>query len=586
MNMESHASNVGTYPSKKPRRFETQEEFHMPTSSHSGAETVFPVCLLLRDRPSLVVGGGRVAAHKIRMLLEGGAEVKVISPMITDEIAQWVHEGRVRHLDREFDASDLDGVLLAFAATDDKFVNRQIVELGRERGILCCSVDGNWTAGDFVTPAVFRQDGLTVSISTGGKSCRRSRMIKDNLSRHVALMQTADLLVLGTSHEQLPVQAREPFHLIGQRLERTGEMLSQIWGVHEFMLLNTCNRVEVHAVVSRQTDVAPLLTRILGLDRLEPSQFYIKRGYEAFEHVAVLTAGLLSQTPGESQIVAQVKDALERGTKNGWARGMMQEWIATALHVSKDIRSLSAPLLRTYEIEDVCMQYVQTEYPALEEGGILVLGSGVVGMGVVRRLVEHGRKVELCYHIHRPELPASWQDLVHLFTFDDLRDRLARAELVICATDSPHYVLMAEHAPCFPEGKPVLLCDLTMPRNVDPALNGLRPNLRGVDLEDLKHWFRRERSDLDEILDLSSQTVAEHMDLYERIIWNLGNNELPSREAARSSMDGNGTPVSPSPMADIAPESALELSESRRSGTNEELVLRMKGSQQTAEVTR
>ena len=219
--------------------------------------------------------------------------------------------------------------------------------------------------------------------------------------------------------------------LHGQRLEQAGQMLSQVWGVHEFILLNTCNRVEVHAVVSRQADVVPLLARILRLDRLD---------------------------------------------------------------------------------------YVRAECPELEDSGILVLGSGMVGLGIARRLSERGRRVDLCYHMHRPDLRDAWKEHVRLFTFDDLRDRLAKADLVICATDSPHYVVMAEHAPCFGPTRPILICDLTMPRNVDPALSGLRANLRIADLEDLKHWYRREMADLGKIFELSVKTVSDHKDLYERLI--------------------------------------------------------------------
>ena len=505
-----------------------KEVYGMAAMTHSDDEPIFPVCLMLRGRPCLVVGGGRVAAHKVRLLLDSDAAVTVVSPSVAGEIAAWVGEGRVRHVPREYEESDLAGSFLAFVATDDRIVNRRIVEQCRARGVLCCSVDGNWTAGDFVTPAVFRQDGLTVAVSTGGKSCRRSRLVKDNLARHVALMQSADLLVLGTSHQELAVETREPLHLVGRRLEQAGQMVAQVWGVHEFVLLNTCNRVELHAVVSRQADVAPLLARILKLDHLEPGQFYVKRGLEAFEHVAVLVAGLLAQTPGEGHIVAQVKEALEFGVQAGWARGVMQEWIAAALHVSKDIRSVSAPLLRAFEIEDVCLEFARTGHAGFENSRILVLGSGTVGLGIARRLAERGRGVDLCYHLRRPDLPESWKERVRLFTFDDLCGRLNEADLVVCATDSPHYVLTAEHAPCFRSGRPVLLCDLTMPRNVDPALNGLHPNLKVIDLDDLKHWFRREQADMDKIRELSGRTVGEHRELYDRLVAALGGTELRS----------------------------------------------------------
>jgi siroheme synthase-like protein len=274
------------------------------------SQPVFPVCLLLRNRRVLVAGAGKVASHKIRLLLDAEADVTVVGPEADQSVEALAEAHAIEYLRRPVVDSDLDAMFMVFAATSDRNVNRRIVERCRERGILCCSVDDNWIGGDFLTPAVFRRDGLTVSVSSGGRSCRRARMIKETLSRHVELLETADLVTLGTSHLQLPVGAREPLHLIGRRLDQAGRMLAQVWGVHEFLLLNTCNRIEVHAVVGRHADPTPLLACILGFDRLEPHQYYVKRGYEAFEHISLLTAGLFSQVPGENHIVSQVKEAL------------------------------------------------------------------------------------------------------------------------------------------------------------------------------------------------------------------------------------------------------------------------------------
>jgi glutamyl-tRNA reductase len=494
-----------------------------------------------------------VALHKVKLLLEGKANVWVVSPEAQEELRLLAVQGDIRWLSREFSDSDVAGMFLVFAATDSKAVNRHIVELCRGRGILCCAVNDDWIAGDFVTPAILRKDGLTVSISTGGQSCRRSRMVKENLGRHIDLMRTADLLVLGTSHHQLSIEEREPFHLSGQRHDYAGQMLAEILGVHEFLLLSTCNRVEVHAMISCHVNPTPLLALIMGFDRLQPEQYYVKRGYEAFEHVAMLSAGLLAQTLGENHIVAQVKEALERAVKAGWARGMMREWISAALHMSKDIRTVTGPLLHAFEIEDVCVEYVRAEYPELEAGRILVLGAGTVGMGIARRFLERGRDVDLCYHIHSPELVDSWKERVRLFTFDDLRNRLDEAKLVVCATDSPHYVLMREHAPYFDANRPVLLMDLTMPRNVDPALNGLHPNLRLVDLEDLKHWFRREAADIDKVLKVGNKTVSEHVDMYEKIIRAFEGGSRQIRSDLQSDNAFIGAPAQPSeePVASV-----------------------------------
>ncbi len=141
----------------------------------------FPVNLLLEGRPALVVGGGRVALHKAEILLAAGALVTLVSPEVIPEGAALA--GSIRHIERGFEDGDLDGFFIVFAATDDPEFNGRVLERCRELGLLCGAVDANWRKGDFITPAVLRRDGLTIAVSTGGRSCLRSRLVKEGLAR-------------------------------------------------------------------------------------------------------------------------------------------------------------------------------------------------------------------------------------------------------------------------------------------------------------------------------------------------------------------------------------------------------------------
>jgi precorrin-2 dehydrogenase/sirohydrochlorin ferrochelatase len=481
----------------------------------------FPVSLLLEGRSCLVVGGGKVALRKVLLLLDAKAEVSVVSPRAREELADLAAAGTIRHLERDFADDDVEGAFLVFAATDDKLVNRRILELCRARGPLCCSVDGNWARGDFVTPAILRHGGLTLAVSTGGRSCRRSRMVKENLSRHMELAESAELLVVGTSHEQLPIRRREPYQLAGSRMDEVGAMLAQVWGIHEFMLLNTCNRVELHAVVADADRAEAIVARIMGFDRLERDEYYVKRGFDAFEHAAAVSAGLFSQLPGEYHVVAQLKEALERGARSGWARAAMQEWVSASLRVSKAIRNAPGGLLGDLEIEDLCVEFLKAECRDLDGRRPLVLGAGTVGTGIVRRLMDEGRVCDWCYHSAEPDLPEAWRGRVTTYPFMELEGRLREIDLIVCATGGPRFVLTKGHAPAFAPDRPVLIVDLTMPRNVDPELRGSLPNLEIADLEDLKHWHRLETDDAGRILDLSHRIIEEHRSLYGRIIQSL-----------------------------------------------------------------
>ncbi|MGA2641477.1 MAG: NAD(P)-dependent oxidoreductase [Spirochaetia bacterium] len=482
---------------------------------------VFPVNLLLDGRKALVVGGGGVALDKVRLLVQAGADVTVASPEVSEDLAKLPQESAVTLLRREFIPSDVDGILLVFAASEDRTLNARVIECCRSRGILCCSADGNWAMGDFALPVILRKDDLTVTISSGGRASRLSRMVRESLSRHIEHADSASVLVIGTSHEYLPIDRREPYHLAGQRLERTGMMLRQLVGVQEFILLNTCNRIELHAVVSDKAEMTGLLARVLGFDQLKPEEYYVKRQYDAYAHAAQLSAGLFSQSPGEYHIVAQLKDSLGYAVRAGWARGIMQEWVSTALHVSKEIRNTAGPFLKDLEIEDLCISYLEAKRSDLGNARILVLGSGVVGSTIVERLVRAGHGCDWCYHITRPELPDSWAGKVSLCTFDDLRASLFRSDVILCATDSPHLVLTREHAPLFNSGRNVLILDLTVPRNVDPTLDGSAPNLAVADLEDLKQWCARETVGMEKVFELSRRIVGEHKSLYEKLAGKL-----------------------------------------------------------------
>jgi len=485
---------------------------------HKGTmRDVFPTCLLIGGRRSVVVGGGMVAARKVRALLDAGATIEVISPGLGAALAPLAASGAITHSARAFSPTDIAGAFLVFAADDDRKLNRQVVRCCKDHGILCCSADANWTAGDFVSPVTFRDKGMVVAVSTGGRSCRRSRLLKASFQKHLASVDAADLLVIGTSHHQLPVGRREPYHLAGTRLADTSDMLRHVLGIHELVLLNTCNRIEIAAVVARDIRIEQIIQRVLGFDQLGEGDYYVKRGHDAFAHVALVTAGLLSQTPGEQHIVAQVKEAVETAVRAGWAGGMMREWLAAALRVARDVRVATKSLLRACEIEDLAIAYPLAVRHDRSAPRFLVIGTGVIGAGIVQRCIAQHSACDWCYHREKPVLKPTWKDKVTLCTFSSLRDRLADADVIVCATASPHYVLDKTHAPFFDHNKDVLIIDLAMPRNVEPGLHGLTPTVCVADLDDLKQWHRRVALDMPRIMDAAAHAIAQHNGLYNRL---------------------------------------------------------------------
>lgn len=440
---------------------------------------VFPVSLLCAERECLVVGGGKVAAHKTGRLLDADARVTVVSPELNPALTELLQAGKITHIARRFLPEDTDGKYVTFAATNCKPVNRQVLEACRNRNGLCCCVDGDWVHSDFVTPAVLREEDFILAISTGGTSCRRSRRLKENLRHHIQFLSNADLLIIGIDHHH---GSFDQIESAKKRIVRHCDMFCCLWGVHEFMILSTCNRLEFIGIVSDHKKTIQLLRHMLGLERTG----YAKKGANAFTHLAEVASGLHAQTLGEKNIVAQLKLALNDGLSNEWAGGGIQAWMDNALHISKQIRQEMEPYIESMEIEDVCHHWLQEHYPNAKN--TLIIGRGVIGSGVLKRLAD-ARQI-------------SGRDPA------EIENELPRADVIIGTTGSESYLLTAAHRPLLKDG--AVLVDLSMPRNIDPALPGV------IGLADLKHWCRPDN--LAHIMEISSPIIARHLNEYDRLV--------------------------------------------------------------------
>ena len=139
-----------------------------------------PIHVDMKGAVILVVGGGAAAEAKLRTLIKTEANISVISPEFGDEIVRWENKGLLAIERREFMPSDLTGVRLVYAATEDDEVNAKIADLARTQGLLVNAADQK-EACDFITPALVDRSPVTVSIGTEGTSPSLARAIKTDL---------------------------------------------------------------------------------------------------------------------------------------------------------------------------------------------------------------------------------------------------------------------------------------------------------------------------------------------------------------------------------------------------------------------
>ncbi len=484
----------------------------------------YAITYLLHDNDVLVVGGGKVATRKVKTLLEQGVKrIRVVAKTTTPALEELHLAKRICLEKRAFECSDLDGVALVFTATNHSETNQSVIQAAQSVKIPVCAVDEHWYQGSFITPATTQCDDITVSVSTGGKACRRSRLIKEWVAKHLKNSHSPTLWMIGTDHLHLPIKEREPLHLHGKRYDEVSKILALLSPIHEFMILNTCNRVEIYAILQPSEQIIKSITHIMRLDEYSENQYYTFQGEAAFAHLAKVTAGLLSQTPGENYITAQLKESLTTAIDAGYAGRLLQDVVEITLHTARQIRNTVAPILHCTEIEELALKYIQMQTELLQNQHVMIIGTGVIGQALIQSFTPHTAHITWVYHKNCPTLPED--SSIALCQLNHLKDQLESTDIIITAVDVDNPILHQGHTPFFDIDRKVLAIDLSLPRNIAQNITEMLPQLKLVNLDDLKHWYRREICNMEEIMQLAQHQIDTDQKSYTQFLNSLiGNN--------------------------------------------------------------
>lgn len=167
----------------------------------------FPVFCNLNGKRCLIVGGGQVATHKARGLLQAGATLRLIAPSLTPELEQWRTEQDIEWYPVPFSSSHLQHCWLVIAATNDPLVNQQVSEAAADARLFCNRVDDP-SSSSFITPAIIDHSPVIIALCSGGYAPVYSQILKQHLA------------------QQLPKNMRELVQLaasLRQRVNQSGE---------------------------------------------------------------------------------------------------------------------------------------------------------------------------------------------------------------------------------------------------------------------------------------------------------------------------------------------------------------------------
>ena len=265
------------------------------------------------------------------------------------------------------------------------------------------------------------------------------------------------------SHHHAPLEVRERLYLQDGQASELAEALG------EAVVLSTCNRTEIYLVGADPERAREQLEERSGLE-LEGVLARWDDG-EAVSHLFRVAAGLDSLVPGESQILGQVRDAYESARTRGATGALLNRLFEDALHAGKRVRTEA----KLHELpESVAASAVELgvrELGGAEGKRALLFGAGKMSELAARDLRERGAEVVISSRTLE-----SAQDLAgrvggSAAVFDAVAVELPEADLVISATRCPYPILHAEAVR--PREKPLVLVDVAVPRDLDPAIGEL-----------------------------------------------------------------------------------------------------------------
>ncbi|HBE69580.1 MAG TPA: glutamyl-tRNA reductase [Planctomycetaceae bacterium] len=300
--------------------------------------------------------------------------------------------------------------------------------------------------------------------------------------------------MIGLTHHHAPIDLRERLAFSS---EQVGEALAQLAnrfpGV-EAVLLSTCNRVELYAASSDQgnlpaaTQLGEFLAEFHNADF--PSiedQMTRLAGADAIKHLFMVASSLDSMIIGEAQILSQVKTAYEQACQTESASALMHQVFQRATSVAKRVASETDINRRRISVPSVAVSEVAADFfERFEDKQILLIGAGEMGTETLKYLIDAGaNQVQV---INRNAERA--QELAESFKaqsvpWEQLQTAVAQADLIVSTTGAPQPILRADQIGKLGSRGSVLILDLAVPRDVEPAIGEL-PNVYLYTVDDLQ----------------------------------------------------------------------------------------------------
>jgi glutamyl-tRNA reductase len=322
--------------------------------------------------------------------------------------------------------------------------------------------------------------------------------------------------VAGVNHSTTPIEIRERLAVSNDRLPDALSLLRK--QVSQGLILSTCNRIEVYAVVEGGDSAQPAVDFFKAWSNMSHVDLlpyiYCYQNEAAVRHLFRVASGLDSMIIGEFEILGQVKNSLEEADKARMVEHPLRTLWHQALRVGRQVREKTGISKNALSVSSVAVELAAKAIGDLTKCQALVIGTGEAGRLVAKALKERGvNRITTTSRSYEKASALAKALGGNSVDIGSLGHELTSCDIAISCTGAPHFILdlkTMETTMSARSNRPLVIIDIAVPRDVDPEVGRLS-HIFLYDIDDFTHISERNRKQREAEMKKASELIESEV---------------------------------------------------------------------------
>lgn len=284
-------------------------------------------------------------------------------------------------------------------------------------------------------------------------------------------------VMAGIDYENSSVEIREKVNFTASAVKRAYEKIKAEGILKEAVILSTCNRSEIYAVIDDSKNhgyIKKFYSSFFGIASEEiEDNIVCRNGLEAIQHLFEVTNGFKSMVLGEDQILGQVKSAYQQALSNNSGGKLINKLFLSAITNAKKVKTKTGISNRAVSVSSIGIKLLTKHFGSLKGKCALIVGLGKMSKLAIDYLLSEG--IEKIIITNRTKKKAidfkCYSPNIDYIDFEERYSVIKNIDIIISSTSAPHFVIHNSEFIKNYYGKPICILDLAVPRDVEPEIS-------------------------------------------------------------------------------------------------------------------